>query len=408
MAGPVRPLLVSTAYPPSLGGAQLHAHQLMQALARAGHDPHVATVWSRSRSDWLRGTTVRAPMGPVTRTTMDGIDVHRLAIDSRRRAVAVAGAFYPALLTGVGEQTMRRAATALFRDALEQVVAETTPDVMMLTRIGRAHLYGAAVAAARAAGLGVVLTPNHHAGWTRRRDRWWWDLYRQADAVLALSDAEVDLLVAGGVAPDRIHRTTVGIVGSPQVPARSDPEPSWPTVAFLGQAHPYKGIDLLAAAWPSVRAAVPDARLEIMGPWHRGQQRLHDRLAAMPGVTVHGPVDEATKWRVLADARVLAVPSQGESLGGVYLEAWAAGAVPVGADIAPVRELLAGAGRVVPRDPQPLADTLLELLHDQALCQQLVRVGRDRLAVDHDWDRIAAVTADVLSTVRAGTSSSGR
>lgn len=397
MAQSLRPLLVATAYPPSLGGAQLHAHQLVTALDRAGHRPAVATIWRRSRSDWLRGTTVAADVGPRTSERLDGVDVHQLGITSRARGAVVAGAFYPALLTGLADTAVRRLASGLFEASLEEVIEQVRPDVVHLSRIGRVHPYLAAVAAARRRGLPIVLTPNHHEGWVRRRDRWWWDLYRQADAVLALTNAEVGMLEAGGVDRARIHRTSVGVVGAP---VASQPG-GGPTVAFVGQAHPYKGIDVLAAAWPRVRAAVPEARLEVVGPWPRGGRRLRGRLAALPGVVVHGPVSDDDKWAALARADVLAVPSSGESLGGVYLEAWAAGAVPVGADIPPVAELLDGAGRVTPRTPDALADIVVELLSDARLRAALVAAGRERLARDHAWERIAANTVEVYRQVVA-------
>lgn len=385
---------MSTAYPPSVGGAQLHAHQLAHALARAGHDPHVATVWRESRTDWLRGTTVAMPP-PAAVDLVDGVPVHQLGGAPRGRGAVAAAAFYPALLTGVAATPVRGLAAGLFAPSVAAVLREVRPEVVHLTRIGRVHPYLAALEAAREAGLPVVLTPNHHAGWVRRRDRWWWWLYRRVDAVLALTDVEVDLLAAGGVDPARIHRTSVGIVGRPTPGARGDGH----RVVFLGQAHPYKGIDLLADAWAEVRDAVPDATLEVLGPWHRGQRRLRDRMEGMPGVVVHGAVDEATKWRVLGGADVLAVPSAGESLGGVYLEAWAAGAVPVGADIPPVRELLTGAGRVVPRRAGALARTLVELLEAPDERRRLVAAGQRQLATDHDWDRIADRTLDVYRTV---------
>lgn len=385
--------MVSTAYPPSIGGAQLHARELARALQRAGHEVHVATVWRESRSDWLRGTTVRARRGLGEIEVVEGVPVHPLGVDGRARAAAVALGWYPVVLSGVGEERFLHAASGMFATALRQVVDQVKPDVVHASRIGRVHPYLAARSVARRAGVPMVLTPNHHAQWVRRRDRWWWGLYRDADAVLALTDAEVAALVDGGVDPARVHRTTVGIVGTPHTGA----DDRGPVVTFVGQAHAYKGIDLLATAWPRVQARVPGAHLHVVGPWHRGQRRLREHLASLAGVSVHGQVEDDVKWDLLARTAVLAVPSRAESLGGVYLEAWAAGAVPVGADIPPVRELLEGAGRVVPRDATALADAIVALLTDPAARHAAVTAGRRRLAEVHDWDRIAQVTTAVYA-----------
>jgi len=60
-----------------------------------------------------------------------------------------------------------------------------------------------------------------------------------------------------------------------------------PTVLFLGLMRAYKGVDVLADAWPEVRAAVPDARLLVVGKVFDAAIRPDlDRLRAQPGVTI--------------------------------------------------------------------------------------------------------------------------
>lgn len=336
-------------------------------------------------------------------TPLDGVPVHQvgLAGAARRRAPIVAASFYPGVLAGgpVGDRVLDLAA-GLYADGVAALLDVVRPDVVHATRIGRVHPVEAFAREAARRAIPFVLTPNHHPSWDRRRDRWWWDLYRRADAVLVLSGAERDALIAGGVEPSRIHRTTVGIVGAPPV---TTPEQRGPVVAFLGQAHAYKGLDLLAAAWPDIRGAHPDAHLHVIGPWH-GRPRLRQQLEDTAGVTVHGPVAEPDKWRLLAEARILAVPSAAESLGGVYLEAWAAGAVPVGADIPAVRELLAGTGggRVVERTPAALLATITELLGDAAACLNHVAAGRRALDETYNWDRAAAAARAAYSASLEG------
>lgn len=384
-----RVLLVTTAYPPSMGGAQMHAHQLACALQEEGVTVDVAAIWRTSRTDWLRGTTVRAP-GPAPTTVLDGVSVHQVGVTkrSRRKLAPVALAYYGAM------RATRGALTSAYLPRLRELIEHIRPDVVHLTRIGREALYEASLTAAREHELPVVLTPNHHPSWNRRRDGWWWDIYRRVDRLLALTDAERRDLIAGGIAPERVGRTTVGIVGAP---SREVVRDAVPRVLFLGQAHAYKGLDLLAEAWPAVRAANPDAVLDVVGPWpvSRGARgRLRAHLERLPGVTVHGAVDEPTKWTHLARAHVLCVPSSAEALGGVYLEAWAAGAVPVGADIPPVRELLegSGGGRVVQLDAGDLARALNQLLGDAHSRAALVEAGRTVLAREHTWSRAAELS----------------
>ena len=52
-------LYTSLAYPPSIGGGEIHLHHLAGRIAKGGCDVRVITQWSSTRSDWLRGATTR-------------------------------------------------------------------------------------------------------------------------------------------------------------------------------------------------------------------------------------------------------------------------------------------------------------------------------------------------------------
>jgi glycosyltransferase involved in cell wall biosynthesis len=71
-------LFTLTAYPPYIGGAQLHLHLLAQQL-QANHTIHVATFWNHNRTDWLLGTSLNAYSRPYE-YTIEGILVHRLGL----------------------------------------------------------------------------------------------------------------------------------------------------------------------------------------------------------------------------------------------------------------------------------------------------------------------------------------
>jgi hypothetical protein len=76
-------LYTITAYVPSIGGAQLHLHELvkhMQQHVQVG----VVYHWDENRTDWLYGTTLHAP--PDLRPPpVDDIPVHRLTLRSEQR-----------------------------------------------------------------------------------------------------------------------------------------------------------------------------------------------------------------------------------------------------------------------------------------------------------------------------------
>lgn len=377
-----------TAYPPSVGGAQFHAHELHRALVRRDATVEVATLWRSTRQDWLRGTTIAAP-SPRPPDNLDGIRIFRLGLTFPRRfmALPLAMAYYPA---------MRATAPALSRLFLEQatdLVRGHDPNVGHLSRIGREWFYEAFVRAFETADVPWVLTPNHHPHWTRRRDWWWWDIYRRAGAVLVLSDFEGEQLVRGGVDPRRIVRTVVGPVGEPPpVPPADSPER--PNVVFLGQVKLYKGLDLLHDAMTIVRRTIPGTTLTVIGPWMDAQRRLRRRLLSERGARVLGVVDDKRKWDELRAATVVCVPSQEEALGGAYLEGWTMGRPAIGLDIPTVAELFdrTAGGEVVRCDPDELATALIEMIEDPARADALGRAGRKAVETEYNW-QVAAERA---------------
>ena len=384
----MRVLNVISAYPPSTGGAQLHAHWLNKHLALRGVHVEVATVWRSTRKDWLRGTTVLAP-GTSAVDELDGIAVHSIGLRPAERVRAGASALTYYATPGRPRDWLVDA----FLPSARRVVDAARPDVIHMSRIGREGFYEAFLRVASERRIPTVLTPNHHPHWTRRRDAWWWSIYRHVDKVLVLSDYEGDAVARGGVDPTAIRRTVVGPVGEP--PATTTPLRSGTGgVVFLGQVKRYKGLDLLWEAWPAIRGRFPDAQLHVAGPWVDGQRRLRAALDAEPSCVVYGAVDDTTKWDVLSAADVLCVPSSEESLGGVYLEGWLAGLAAVGADIPPVRELFArtGGGVTVARDPAAIAETLCRLLGDEAERRGFAERGADAVAHEYNW-HVAAQTA---------------
>ncbi len=99
------------------------------------------------------------------------------------------------------------------------------------------------------------------------------------------------------------------------------------TVSRLSHADRYKGVEQLIAALPAVRAAVPGARLRVIG---RGDdlprlQALRDRAGLKDAVDFPGYVDDARLSAELNTCRLFALPSDREGFGLVYLEAMAHG-----------------------------------------------------------------------------------
>jgi phosphatidylinositol alpha-mannosyltransferase len=180
-------------------------------------------------------------------------------------------------------------------------------------------------------------------------------------------------------------------------------DPARPLLLFVGRLEPRKGLDVLVRAFLRIRAAVPSARLCVVGTGaqrERCQQMIpssirHDALFV-------GQVEEAEKARYFASADLFVAPNVGgESFGIVLLEAMAAGLPIVASDIPGFRTVMRDGqqGRFVPVGDAPaLADTVLTLLSNDKLRRAMSREGR-RHAVDYDWCRVAGQLEALYATL---------
>ena len=192
-------------------------------------------------------------------------------------------------------------------------------DLIHNVRIGREGLTYASWQVARRREIPFVFTPLHHPRWVGWRYREYIYLYQQADAVIALTQAEATILQWLGVREDRIHVTGIGPVLAPQ----ADPEGfrqthsiTGPMVLFFGQHYPYKGFRQVLEAAPLVWAQQPEAQFVFIGPAVKDSERA---FAEMMDPRIHrlGSVDLQEKTNALAACDLLCVPSSQESFGGV-------------------------------------------------------------------------------------------
>src|SRR5262249_26087317 len=101
-------------------------------------------------------------------------------------------------------------------------------------------------------------------------------------------------------------------------------------VGRMAAAERYKGHDLLLDVWPKVAAAVPDARMVVVGGGD-DRARLEARAAALGGgVVFAGSLAPAALARRYRECAFFVMPSRGEGFGIVYLEAMRAGKACIG------------------------------------------------------------------------------
>lgn len=172
------------------------------------------------------------------------------------------------------------------------------------------------------------------------------------------------------------------------VVVRPEPEPAGerpPRVLFAGEISMRKGVDVLLAAWPLVRTAVPEAELLLLGK-HRDVA-----VPEMVGVRWGGGVPREQVLAELDVCRVAVLPARSEAQPMFILEAMAAARPVVTTPIAEIPSTIADHEGLVPvEDVEALAATLVAYLTDDARATSSGRSGRARVQSGYSTTAMAS------------------
>lgn len=178
-----------------------------------------------------------------------------------------------------------------------------------------------------------------------------------------------------------------------------------PLVAMLGLLRPYKGLDILLDAWPTVRTAVSNAQLLVAGRVlgdPDGAARLERMASEGCGVIADlrfTPTEEFVGAILRADVVVL--PYRRIDQSGVLFAALALGRPLVATRVGGFAEVIEqhGAGLVVPpEDPAALAAALIELLRDPARREAMAAASRVAADGPFSWGAIAEATERIYAS----------
>ena len=395
---------ITTSYPPAVGGVQLHAHQLIRRLA-----PHqkqwVVSQWDTNRTDWLLGSTLLSPRSPRP-YEIDGIEVRRLAfgLADRLGMLPATPCFYPA------PWAFSPWLAYIFRRRLAPLMEGA--DLVHAFRIGRENLVVAALKEARKRDIPFVFTPTHHPRWVGYRYSVYLDIYRKADMLIALTEAERRALVKLGVPEGRVrvigHGPTLADSADPIGFRRKYGLDGDPVVLFVGQKYRYKGLDILLEAARTVWRRCPETRFLFIGPRTNYSRRLFGRSRDVRALELD-TVSCEEKTSALAACTLLALPSRQESFGGVFTEAWSFDKPVIGGRIPAVECVVSDGedGFLVDHDPAELADRILILLQDSALGERMGMAGHSKVNRLYTWEVLARKTHEIYQEALGRSSVTG-
>ncbi len=396
-----RLLYTTTSYLPAIGGAQLHTHNLAKHLAHR-YAIQVITHWSEHRTDWLLGTTLRAPQAKSY--TFEEIPVEQITLTTAER-----GRLLPFVLSyyALKPVAIRHIAATLL-PKIEPVARDC--HLIQNSRIGREPLSFASFQIARKLDIPFFFIPYHHPRWIGWNYREYLQLYRQADGLIALTRAEKQTLIELGVAAQKIFVIGNGPNLAPDPdPTRFRQELSLPAdvplVLFLGQKYRYKGIAPLVAAAQIVWQSQPETHFVFIGPRTPFSQKFFAQQPSDSRLIELGTVNLRQKTNALAACTLLCLPSTQESFGGVFTEAWSFEKPVIGADIPAIGEVIDDGinGYLVAPMANDIAEKINYLLENPALAAKFGQAGSEKVARQYSWERLAQKTDHAYTTVLQGT-----
>ncbi len=366
----------------TIGGSEMFARALDRELRALGHEVTLVGLRPAWPRPGMPTEALAAQPGPVTIRT-DGARLVFLPVRGGRIGAAIDGLLPTAL---VRAEDLRGVVAGA--DVVHSIAREWS---------------GQLERAARLAGAAFVETPLVHPGQpfsgASAADV---ARYRRDDAVMALTEWEAGWYRARGV--ERVHVTGIG----PNLGALPEVARERATVLFVGRRERYKGYHALRTAARLVWAERPEVRFVTIGQraWNSAfGGGLRDARWSDRGVAT-----EEEKADAYARATIFAMPSEHETFGHTYLEAWSAGLPVIAGDIAPLREVVREGidGLHVRNEPHAIAGAILALLRDPERARRMGEAGRERLAREFSWPSVAKRTEAVYSLARTRSRAAAR
>jgi glycosyltransferase involved in cell wall biosynthesis len=185
-----------------------------------------------------------------------------------------------------------------------------------------------------------------------------------------------------------------------------------PLVLFLSRLHPKKGLDRLLPAWKALVERMPEARFLIAGTGESEYVASINKFVTDSGlgdkVVFLGQLLGRQKWEALVDADVFVLPSHQEGFSMAITEALAAGCPPVVTEECNFDELEPAdkektCGVIIKKGNMgAFVDVVCELLTDAQKRHQLSKAGRELVAAQYTWQKIAGELEGIYRRILAG------
>ncbi len=359
-----------------VGGSEALTYQLSTQLAARGHRVRVICLWPpRRQRSFPPATDLLWQENGVRAYLHRGVEIIQL-----QPYLGRAGRYLDVL--------------APFRLLRKPLALQCLQGFDLVHNVCRAYA-SQTLSMARQLQIPYVATPLTHPGqlWggASRHDL---KIYRQADAVVALTRYERRWYAAHKVAADRLQGSGLGPNGDGSGDGarfRHRHQLIGPLVLYVGRKEAYKGVYQLLAACRLVSHQRPGLTLALLGqPSLAYRLELRRHRSSSLRVLDLSSVSQQDKADALAACDLLSLPSRYETFGMVLAEAWLYGKPVVVSDTPTLSEVVGNgeAGLVTSPSPVALAETILTLLNNHELASRLGAAGKTKVEEMYNWQAV--------------------
>ena len=394
-------------YYPARGGAEWLMQNVSERLARRGHSVRVIATNATSTEDYFLRGCGKALL-PEGAADINGVSVRRVRFSRRGASFlnlgrAVANRIpYP-----FGEHIRMLSWGPRSRAYERRILQAGDVDLIVACPLPTLNVRYA-WRAAKKRNLPLVIVPCFHTeDKMTYHNRLYFEMLREADAVVALTDLEKnDLHRTAGVKIENLHILGAGIDadgGAAQaavLPAEAARArfglATKNLVLFVGQHGLHKGILTLIEAMGRVWNVRKDTGLIIAGNPTAHTRDIEKKIGALNAadrakIRLIKGFPESEKKALFEAADVFVSVSPFESFGIVFLESWLQ-KIPVigckrGASAMIIDELKDGL-LVADGKPMELAGALLELIDHPAVRERMGLAGHRKTVDRYAWDKI--------------------
>jgi glycosyltransferase involved in cell wall biosynthesis len=382
---------------PARGGTEMALQEWARTLAGKGHRLTVITSNQTSLDDFRNPRPNRTL---AKEEYWKGIHIIRLPLSPTHRFIlAKLGALaLRSRLPGSDQLWFMNHVPHLPR--MIQTARDLDPDLLYAVPFPTATIYYASVAARHLRCPWVIQPHLHVRDINLSLEKILRRIFPQASAILTNTRAEKNYLIDKGLAESKIYALGQGIDLSPLAGGEASRFRAKfklndePILLFLGRKVENKGIDVILEAMPSIWEKNPRAVLILAGqsgPYFQNLFQGHP-LSQDRRIISLDAFPEEEKADLLAASDLLVLPSQIESFGVVFLEAWSKGKPVIGARIPAVEDMISHGvdGLLIPYgDPPALAQAVQRLLKDPELRSAMGEKGQAKVLQKYEIRKVA-------------------